>query len=70
MTRLEEMNGITEEFKIRHRRKVECFPIINRGSLWYDTLTDEQKAELSVWYHQWLDAPQTMVIPDKPTWLD
>ena len=70
MSRLEEMNGITEDFKIRYRRENECFPIINRGSLWYDTLTDEQKAELSVWYHAWLDAPQTMVIPTKPTWLE
>ena len=55
---------------IRRRREEECFSIINRGNLWYDTLTDEQKAELRVWYHAWLDAPQTMAIPTKPTWLE
>ena len=24
----------------RRRRELECFPIINRGQLWYDTLSD------------------------------
>ena len=25
----------------RKRREVECFPVINRGQLWYDTLSEE-----------------------------
>ena len=55
--------------KIRQSREVECFPIINRGVLWYDKLTEEQKAELAAWYQQWLDAPQTSIIPKPLQWL-
>lgn len=61
-----------EELKadvLRKRREKECFPIINRGSLWYNKLTEQQKAELSTWYEAWLDAPATNVIPNKPSWL-
>ena len=54
---------------IRSRRSSECFPIINRGTLWYEKLTEEQKAELSTWYEAWLDAPATGVAPQKPEWL-
>ena len=54
---------------LRHRREMECFPIINRGALWYEKLTEEQKTELSAWYEAWLDAPATSIIPDMPTWL-
>lgn len=61
-----------EELKadvLRKRRKKECFPIINRGGLWYDKLTEEQTAELSAWYDAWLNAPQTGMAPEKPTWI-
>ena len=54
---------------IRQRRETECFPIINRGVLWYNCLTVEQKAELNGWYHNWLNATETGVIPPKPSWL-
>lgn len=54
---------------IRCRRASECFPIVNRGALWYDKLTAEQVAELSAWYEAWLDAPQTMTVPTKPEWV-
>lgn len=54
---------------IRENRTRICFPIINRGQLWYDTLTDEQRNELSVWYQEWLDAPQTGVEPNSPEWI-
>ena len=56
--------------RLRYRRSEECFPIVNRGALWYDKLTEEQKAELSEWYEAWLDAPQTGSAPDRPAWLD
>ena len=61
-----------EEIKdeIRHRREAECFSIINRGTLWYSRLSDEQIAELNTWYSEWLDAPATGVIPEKPIWID
>lgn len=55
---------------IRDRRKSECFPIINRGRLWYSHLTIEQYNELNDWYHAWLDAPETLVIPSMPSWID
>ena len=53
----------------RKQRETECFPIINRGKLWYDCLTSEQLAELKKWYHDWLDVTETLVIPIKPKWL-
>lgn len=55
---------------IRSQREAECFQVINRGALWYDKLTDEQKEELSSWYEEWLNAPETGIIPSKPTWID
>ena len=55
--------------EIRMRREIECFPFINRGFLWYDTLTEEQKKELKKWYQEWLDAPQTRSIPVMPAWV-
>lgn len=55
--------------EIRKKREEECFPIINRGTLWYDKLTDEQKIELSNWYDAWLNAPETLKVPEILTWL-
>ena len=53
----------------RRRRELECFPIINRGQLWYDTLSEEQLSELKTWYQAWLDGTNTQTIPEKPEWL-
>lgn len=53
----------------RQLREKECFPIINRGTLWYDQLTEDQKIELKNWYNQWLDVTETMIIPERPSWL-
>ena len=54
---------------LRRQRAEECFPIINRGSLWFDRLTEEQKSELATWYQAWLDVTQTKVVPECPAWL-
>ena len=54
---------------IRSIRESECYPIINRGGLWYDLLTKAEKDELLQWYQDWLDAPETGIIPEKPSWL-
>lgn len=64
---------------LRSKRKDECFPIINRGVLWYNTLTTEQQQELDIWYKAWLNVPQIYqetkpnnietIIPTKPSWL-
>lgn len=56
-------------FDLRLQRENECFPIINRGQLWYDTLTEKQQLELKKWYQLWLDVTQTEKIPEKPSWL-
>ena len=53
----------------RERRALECFPIINRGELWYKRLTDEQKKELDSWYKDWLDITETFQIPEMPEWI-
>ena len=55
---------------IRQRRMKECFPIVNRGTLWYNCLTDEQRIELNSWYHKWLNATETGTIPHRPEWID
>lgn len=50
-------------------REAQCFSYINRGTLWYETLTDLQMAELRTWYKAWLDGTQTLTVPEKPSWL-
>lgn len=55
---------------LRARRATECFRVINRGKLWYDTLTSSQQIELREWYIAWLNVTDTLVIPRKPQWLD
>lgn len=54
--------------QIRAKRE-DCFRYINRGLAWYNTLTENQKNELQVWYQNWLDAPSTKIIPEIPIWL-
>lgn len=55
--------------EIRAQRESECFSVVDRGTLWYAGLTEEQKEELSAWYKAWLDAPATGEIPEKPAWI-
>ena len=55
---------------LRSLREKVCFPVINRGKLWYNCLTTEQLAELKRWYHDWLNVTKTLKIPVKPAWLD
>lgn len=55
---------------LRELRAKVCFPVINRGKLWYDRLTPLQLGELKSWYQEWLDAPSTLVYPEAPSWLN
>ncbi len=55
--------------ELRARRESECFPVINRGQLWYDRLTEGQKSKLSAWYQAWLDVTETKEAPEKPEFL-
>lgn len=64
---------------LRNKREIECFAYVNRGVLWYNTLTTEQQQQLNTWYQSWLDVPQVYqetkpanietIIPTKPSWL-
>lgn len=54
---------------LRSRREDECFTFINRGTLWYETLTANQKEEMKQWYNAWLDVTETKIVPLKPNWL-
>lgn len=58
-----------ENEQLRIERDAECFSVINRGWLWYDTLTEKQTKELRKWYKDWLDVTHTRKKPDKPSWL-
>lgn len=55
--------------ELRSQREKACFPYVNRGSLWYNKLTDAQRKDLDVWYQAWLDVTETRVIPETPEWL-
>lgn len=55
---------------IRARRERECYSVINRGQLWYEGVSITHLVELRKWYKAWLDAPATLIIPDRPAWLD
>jgi len=55
--------------ELKQQRETECFPIVNRGQLWYDTLMQEQTQELNTWYQAWLNVTKTREVPNKPEWL-
>ena len=57
----------TTEEQMRVDRAKVCFPVINRGYAWYRLLSNEQFNELTKWYKDWLDAPETGVAPETPT---
>ena len=56
--------------ELRERRIKECFSVVDRGELWYNSLTDEQYMELKNWRLAWLDVTETMIIPQAPKWLN
>lgn len=60
---------IEQKNELRTRRKLICFPIVNRGQLWYDRLTKVQKEELNTWYDAWLDITEAMTEPEVPEFL-
>jgi hypothetical protein len=67
--RLEELNNEYLVDKLRSQREKKCFPIINRGALWYNHLSGQQRAELNAWYQAWLNVTETKVEPETPEWL-
>ena len=60
----------SEKDILRQRRQTECFSFVNRGQLWYTTLSIAQIAELTAWYTAWLKVTETKVVPERPAWLE
>lgn len=60
----------SEKDALRQRRQTECFSFVNRGQLWYATLSIAQIAELTAWYTAWLKVTETKVVPERPAWLE
>lgn len=56
--------------ELRALRKEKCFPVINRGMMWYNRLTAEQEIELFDWYNAWLDVTETLKVPKTPEWVN
>lgn len=54
---------------IRRLRMNRVFPVINRSQMWFNSLTEQQKQDIQNWYQEWLDAPDNLVIPERPSWL-
>lgn len=67
--KLKKLDGERALNELREQRQIECFPIINRGELWYNSLTSAQITELSEWYNAWLNVTETKVIPTKLMWI-
>lgn len=68
-SRLDALDAERIDNNLRRQRDKMCFPVINRGYLWYSKLTDDQKEELDRWYQAWLDVTTTKIIPSNPEWL-
>ena len=64
------LNNIEIKDMLRKERERVCFPIVNRGRVWYNCLTDEQYVELEKWYWDWLNVTETLIVPVLPTWLN
>ena len=60
----------SEKASLRERREKECFSVVNRGWIWYSTLTLSQWRELRNWYIAWLKVTETMTPPERPSWVD
>ena len=63
------LNEESEKENLRLLRQTECFSVVDRGKLWYSTLTKEQLSELTAWYNSWLNVTETKSVPEKPEWL-
>ena len=55
---------------LRERREKECFSVVNRGWIWYSSLTLAQWRDLRAWYLAWLKVTETGTIPERPSWID
>lgn len=67
--KLRDLNYDEKVEELRQRREVECFSIVDRSKLWYDSLTPYQISELKKWYDAWLQVTETFKVPERPEWL-
>lgn len=59
---------LLDDNTLRNRRQTECFDRIdNKSVLWWNSLSDEDEAEVKQWYNDWLNVTSTKVIPELPT---
>lgn len=66
------INPKMEELKkqaLRKERSKLFKEYIDRGKLWYDTLTEVQLKELETWREKWLNVTDTFIKPEMPYWL-
>lgn len=57
--------------QLRATRKKKCFEVLcSFNPMWYQRLTQSQRADLENWYNAWLDVTETLVIPTPPDWLN
>ena len=68
-TEYENRKAEEQKEEYRRRRETECFSVINRGQLWYEGVSLSQLLELRSWYKAWLNVTETMVVPERPSWL-
>ena len=54
---------------LRVKRDEICYSVINRGTAWYKRLTEYQEIELEIWYQEWLDVTDTLIVPKTPSWI-
>ena len=66
----EALQAEAKKAEFRLRRETECFSVVNRGQLWYEGVSITQLLELRQWYKAWLNVTETMVVPEKPAWLE
>lgn len=69
VTKMESISDNRVVNELRLKRERVCYPVINRGELWYNRLTADQKEDLDAWYQAWLDVTDTKIIPTSPKWL-
>jgi len=61
---------------LRKLRAIQCFSVVDRSKIWWDTLSEEQVSEIKDWYNEWLDIPnqqlqsvERLPLPIKPNFL-
>lgn len=65
-----ETKGLTPEQERRNERTEIFSETLDRiNPIWYNSLTQQQKDDLSNWRQAWLDYPETEIRPDNLSWL-